>query len=97
MAPQMLISPRVREKLVHKHNVSTDEVAECFANRAGRFLRDVRERHQSNPPTVWFVAETDRGRHLKVAFIPHPGGEFEIRTAYPANEIEKSIYRKHGS
>ena len=96
MAPRILISPRVREKLVQKHDVSVDEIGECFANRTGRALIDTREEHATDPPTMWLVAETDHGRHLKIVFIQHATGDFTIKTAHPANDIEKATYLKHG-
>ncbi len=55
----LIISARVREKLKQKHRVSEDEIIDCFANINGRYLRDKREQHQTNPPTLWFIAETD--------------------------------------
>lgn len=65
----LIISPRVREKLSLKHRVTEDEIVQCFANRDGRMLRDTREEHATDPPTLWFIAETDFGRLLKVIFI----------------------------
>jgi len=66
----------------------------------GRFLEDSREAHRSDPPTLWFVAETDLGRRLKVCFILRPEDRgtaaVVIKTAYDANDHEIRIYRKYG-
>jgi uncharacterized DUF497 family protein len=91
------VSPRVGEKLAQKHGVSVGEVLECFANRCGAALKDTRAEHRTDPPSLWFVAETDRGRTLKVVFMVMPDGEFEIKTAYPANPEEIRIYKKYGA
>ncbi|RKP56037.1 ADP-ribosyl-(dinitrogen reductase) hydrolase [Pararobbsia silviterrae] len=72
-----------------------DEILECFANRVGRFLFDTREDHQSDPCTRWFIAETNFGRKLKVAFIAR-GRVVTIRTAYDPNDEEVRIYNKYG-
>ena len=54
---------------------------------------DKREEHKADPATRWFVAQTNRGRCLKVVFIPIDG-QFRIRTAYEANSEELRIYNK---
>ena len=54
---------------------------------------DRREEHKADPATRWFVAQTNRGRCLKVVFIPIDG-QFRIRTAYEANSEELRIYNK---
>lgn len=87
------IPDSVLQKLMAKHNVAASEVIECFANRKGPSLTDNREEHRTNPPTRWFIAETDMGRKLKVVYIPIDNS-FIIKTAYPANPIELEIYRK---
>ena len=90
----IVITNKIKEKLRDKHCVREDEVGECFANLAGDLLRDQREDHRSEPPTLWFIAETYMGRKLKVAFIPIDG-DFHIRTAYEPNDEELRIYRKY--
>jgi uncharacterized DUF497 family protein len=89
----LIISPRVRRKLAEKHNVQIHEVYECFSNRTGSYLNDVREEHNTNPPTLWFVAETDYGKKLKIVFV-QDGNDFILKTAYPANPNEIRIYDK---
>lgn len=88
------ISRNIAEKLRDKHQVEKREILESFANRDGAFLEDNREDHKSDPPTQWFVAETDYGRKLKVVFIAE-NGEIIIRTAYAANTTELAIYKKY--
>lgn len=87
-------SASVIEKLLKKHNVTEKEVSECFQNRVRGLLADDREDHKTNPPTLWFVAETNHGRVLKVCFVSK-GGAFHIKTAYEANQKEINIYDCH--
>jgi len=89
------ISQKILNKIENKHSVSRDEVEQCFANRFGGYLRDTREDHKSNPPTHWFVSETDYGRKLKIAFIFNNGAIY-LRTAYEPNKEELRIYKKYG-
>lgn len=97
------ISPSIRAKLASKHGVRTDEVAQCFENVEGKYLRDDREQHQSDPPTLWFIAETNQRRLLKIVFVLRTrgadGGEdpdIFLRTAYEPNASEIAIYEKYG-
>lgn len=93
--PKIQISPNVLEKLRDKHSVSPLEVEQCFANKVGTYLRDLREEHQTDPETLWFVADTNRGRTLKVVFM-FCGGIVHIKSAYVADEVSSRIYSKHG-
>jgi len=81
--------------LREKHQVERREVEQCFANKCGLSLIDSREDHQSDPPTLWFVAPTNRGRLLKVVFIFREGKVF-LRTAFEADELAQKIYNAHG-
>lgn len=91
----LVVSPRVREKLAQKvPPVTESEILQCFANRQGWYLTDEREEHRTDPPTRWFVAETDYGRKLKVAFI-QAGEDVIIKTAYDANDTEQRIYNHY--
>ncbi len=92
----VIISEKIREKLALKHNVTPDEVEQCFANRNGKYLKDTREDHATDPPTLWFIAETDYGRKLKVAFVPKNGNDY-LRSAFEPNSTELSIYAKRGA
>ena len=90
------ISAKVAAKLAAKTPpVTRQEIEECFANRTGHYLVDTREEHASDPPTRWFIAETNFGRKVKVVFIPLEK-EIVIRTAYDPNEDERRIYKKYG-
>lgn len=89
------ISKRISEKLLEKHGVTTEEVFECFLNRTKGLLEDTRLDHKTNPPTLWFIAETDHCRLLKIVFIELPDGTYEIKTAYAPNENEVKIYERH--
>ena len=91
---EIYISKRVQEKLDSKHGgVTMTEIRQCFANRAGRFLNDVRADHLSNPITQWFIAETDFGKELKLAFIERQGN-IHIKTAYAPNDDERRAYEE---
>lgn len=88
-----LISESIRAKLLAKHDVTEKEVMECFANREGDIFRDTRERHLTDPPTLWFVAETNRGRKLKVCYV-QKGKRVHLKTAFAANPAEISLYER---
>lgn len=97
MGSGLFISPAVREKLRSKHAVTEDHILECFANRTGKDLLDTREEHRTDPPTRWFISETDYGVRLKICFVYHPETRtIHIKTAYRPNEEEERIYRRHG-
>jgi len=89
------ISSAIQEKLLLKHRVSLTEVVECFENREGNYLIDNREDHRTDPPTLWFIAETNQGRSLKVVFI-FIQGHIHIKTAYEPNEKETGIFTLKG-
>ncbi len=91
---RIIISDDLRAKLAGKHDVGIPEVHQCFANRTGKLLLETREVHRTDPPTLWFIAPTNRGRLLKVCYVPD--GHFFLRTCYPPDETELSIYRKLG-
>lgn len=86
------ISSAVRAKLLASdHNVIMDEVVECFMNRNGPSFKDSRAEHDTDPMTQWFVAETDKGRVLKILYVEHPEF-FAIKSAYEANEKWRKLY-----
>jgi hypothetical protein len=88
----LIISPRVREKLALRHRVTDDEIIQCFAKRDGKYLIDKREEHVTDPPTRWFVAETDVGRLLKVIFMQTNEG-IVFKSAYEPSEAVIRIYK----
>ncbi|WP_164227295.1 ADP-ribosyl-(dinitrogen reductase) hydrolase [Stenotrophomonas maltophilia] len=85
------ISRGVSEKLQNKHHVSYEEIREAFINRTGGFFTDSREDHQTNPPTYWFVGETDTGRTLKVVFVKYPD-HYQIKSAYEPTDGSPALY-----
>ncbi len=88
----LVISNAVSQKLLKKHGVNRGEIIECFASRERGFLEDSREDHKTDPPTKWFIGETDYGRKLKVVFIQVDNQDIHIKTAYMANTDEIHIY-----
>ncbi|EAA8759593.1 hypothetical protein LB105_003636 [Salmonella enterica] len=94
---KFLISGKIRRKLADKTPPVTEEdIVQCFSNRDGNFLEDTRENHKSDPPTQWFISETDYGVKLKVVFVYYPDRGVAIRTAYAPNDTEVSIYKTYG-
>jgi uncharacterized DUF497 family protein len=81
----------VVQKLQAKHKVDMREVSECFDNRAGNFIEDTRARHRTFPPTYWFIAETNKGRALKVVFVPD-ANDLWIKSAFEPNQDEIELY-----
>jgi hypothetical protein len=94
---KLKISDAVRLKLATKHGgISEEEIQECFANREGEYLVDEREDHLTDPPSLWFVAETNNGRVLKVVFMHYKDtGEYVLKTTYSANPEGIRIYSKY--
>lgn len=95
------ISRQVLLKLKDKHRVTEAEVRQCFQNAEGTYLRDLRERHGTVPPTYWFIAETNHRRTLKIVFIASRDAmtgktRIDIKTAYAPNQTEIAIYLRHG-
>lgn len=91
---KLKISIAVQEKLANKTPpVTESEIVQCFANRDRTDLIDVRARHRTNPITRWFIAETDFGRKLKVAYMPTSEG-IVIKSAYDPSDEVKRIYAK---
>ena len=45
----LIISPSVQRKLATKHNVTRDEIEQCFMNRDGPYLTDERAEHATTP------------------------------------------------
>lgn len=91
------ISARVLEKLLAKvPPVSRAEVEQCFMNRLpGEPLEDRRAQHKTEPPTLWFIAETDKRRRLKIVYVEE-GDDIDLKTAYDPNMTELAIFIKHG-
>ena len=92
----LVISSRILDKLKTKHNVPRDEIVECFTNVRGRFLLDLREDHQTDPPTEWFVSETNMGRLLKIAFMhDRHNNKVILKSAFTPEPEAIRIYNTH--
>lgn len=90
----LIISTAVKAKLAEKHGgISEREIEQCFENCEGEHLLDVREEHRTDPPTKWFIAQTNANRTLKVVFI-FKEGAVHLKTAYEPNAEELRIYKK---
>ena len=96
----IIISSKIETKLLDKkHNVRKHEVIECFANRDMdcKYITDEREGHKTDPETLWFIAQTDYGRELKIMFVQRTdkNGEPQIylKSAFEANQKVKDIYK----
>jgi uncharacterized DUF497 family protein len=87
----IIVSAAVLAKLRDKHNVDLREVEQAFENKCGLFLVDDREDHQTDPPTLWFVAPTNRDRLLKVIFM-FVDGNIHLKSAYEADADAIALY-----
>ena len=87
------ISAAILRKLKEDHNVEPREVEQAFQNRCAGLLIDKREQHKSNPPTLWFIAPTNKGRRLKIVYIQN-GIELHLKSAFDPNAEEERIYAK---
>ena len=92
----LVVSEFVLNKIITGHNVTIAEVRQCFLNRNGRLLVDNRILTKTNPPTLWFIADTNKVRTLKIVYI-QDGLQVHLKTAYEPNEVETAIYLKYGS
>ena len=90
---ELVISLEVRKKLAVKHGIQESDILECFSDCAAVLLTDDREGRKTDPPTQWFIGETDHGQRLKVVFI-FKDGNVILKTAYPPNQEEERIYAK---
>jgi uncharacterized DUF497 family protein len=90
-------SQKIAEKLAAR-GITLEDCKACFGNRTGKFLEDTRPQHQTVPPTYWFIAEDNKGRTLKVAFVYYPiEDEVHIKSAYEPEQPTKDFYNKHGT
>ena len=87
------ISDVVTGKLREKHGVTEPEVHQCFENNTAKYAQDTREEHRTDPPTLWFIAETDAKRRLKVVFLRYSKTEYILKTAFPPNEDEERLWQ----
>ena len=87
----LIVSTAVEAKLKRDHGVDLAEVRQCFLNKRGKLLVDNRALN----PTLWFIADTNKARPLKIVYI-QIGLQVHLKTAYDPNDVEKAIYAKHG-
>lgn len=92
---RLIASPSVLHKLKTKHDVSFDEIEQCFLNQTRTFLEEIRIPHVTVRSTRWFISETDRGRLLKVIFVEQPSHIYELKTAYEPSAKEERMYDKY--
>ena len=52
------MSDEVEEKL-RRRSINQFHLLECFGNQTRSALVDEREEHKTDPPTLWFIAETE--------------------------------------
>jgi hypothetical protein len=92
---ELKISPNILRKLLLKHSVKRLEVEQCLVNRTGRLLMDTREKHKTDPPTLWFIALTNQSRVLKIVYI-QIDSTIHLKSAFSPNETEIEIYSRYG-
>ena len=90
----LVFSEAVTAKLDKRHKVTKQEVEECFANVTRGYLLDTREEHQTDPPTHWFIEETNAGRQLCICFMQMPNMDIHVKTAFEPDEKRYHVYRK---
>jgi uncharacterized DUF497 family protein len=78
-----------------KHQVTIREVYECFKNRKTKYAYDTRPEHQTNPPTLWFLAESNTNRLLKVVFVRYSKTDVVLKSAYQPNADEIKLYEMY--
>ncbi len=86
------IAPTIFEKLKTKHKVTETEIEECFLNRKYNHLIDTREEHDTDPPTQWFISETDKGRLLKIVWMKDEVLGIVIKSAFKPSGDTISYY-----
>jgi len=90
--PIVFDSKHIEDKLARR-DITIDDVAECFMNKEGKPLEDMRPQHKTVPPTFWFISTTDKGRLLKVVFIPK-GNTAHIKSAFEVELRDLQKFQK---
>lgn len=85
------IADSILNKLAEKHNVTRNEVEQCFLNRKLPVLVDDLEDHETDPPSLFFIAYTNAGRRLKVVYI-QKGPKVIIKTCFEPTEAMVRVY-----
>lgn len=65
-----------------------------FPEPGGGLCDDTRAHHLTDPITKWFVAETDKGRTLKIMYVSTTSG-VDLKSAYEATAEICRIYEKY--
>lgn len=91
----ILITQSIKDKLKDKHGVCEAEIHQCFQNKVGIYLIDDREDNRTDPCTLWFIAETNRSRLLKVVFM-FIDGNIHIKSAFEPNNGDIKTYEQDG-
>ncbi len=92
MAP-FLIPPHILAKIRQAHGVEEDEVREAFFNREYEFSPERREQHEREYRKIWFIAETDLGRLLKVVLAElKDDDQLVLMSAYDPNDEDIKKY-----
>lgn len=89
------ISDDVLNKIAGR-NITPKDVNQCFLNRELGLCEDTRAEHLTDPITRWFVAETDKGRTLKIMYVPGKDG-VDLKSAYDATDAIIRIYKKYAA
>lgn len=92
---EVYIAETIARKIKERHNVSEAEVMQCFRNRVGKFALDTRDQHRTDKPTLWFIAETDDKRRLKVVFVRYAKDEFVLKSAFEPNADEERLWKTY--
>ncbi|CAM5779616.1 ADP-ribosyl-(dinitrogen reductase) hydrolase [Ottowia pentelensis] len=87
------IAPSILKKLTEKHSVTRNEVEQCFLNRKFPVLLDDLEDHQTDPPSLFFIAYTNAGRRLKVVYI-QKGPNVVIKTCFEPTDAMVAVYHQ---
>lgn len=93
----LIISPKIEAKIGgdDHDNVTRQEVEECFQNHCSGYCHEQNAEHQDNEglPSLWFVAETNKRRVLKIMFVRRDG-DIYLKSAYPANQRVRDIFKR---
>jgi uncharacterized DUF497 family protein len=87
------IAQSILSKLMEKHGVTRAEIEQCFLNRELPVLIDDLEDHKTDPPSLFFIAQTNAGRRLKVVYIQR-GGKVIIKTCFEPTEAMVEVYHR---
>lgn len=92
----LVIHPRIAAKIAQPDHgaLTAKEIEECFENHCGDYCIDNREEHRTDPPTLWFVGETNRQHKLKIVFI-RLDEDIVLKSAYPATEEVERIFLRY--